>query len=161
MTKLQILANHGTAQVEITIFHADVVAAICIVFYGERRSETGAEHHQFLGYYLYFSCGEIGVLAFAFVHDALHLYAVFTAEVVGLVAQVFVVCLIKHELRDAIAVTKVGKCHATHLACALHPSGKGHFLALIGESKLSTCLCPVHIYCMVIFYLRAKVYLLS
>ena len=46
MTQFEILAHGIAAQVEIAVFHANVVAAVGIVLDGERGSDTLAQHIQ-------------------------------------------------------------------------------------------------------------------
>ncbi|CDB09896.1 putative uncharacterized protein [Bacteroides sp. CAG:633] len=87
VTQLQILADCRTAQVQITVFHTDVVASVGIVFNGEGRSQGGVQYVQ-LGYNDFnVACRNVGVLAETFVHRTGNLNDIFASQVIGLLAK--------------------------------------------------------------------------
>ena len=144
MAQLEVAAHGCTAQVEVAVFHAEVVAAVGVVLYGEWGHLRGVEHAQARGYDLDVAGGEVGVLGRALGHAAGNLGHIFAAEVVGLLAEGGVVGVVEHYLRDAVAVAQVNEGHAAHAARLLYPSGEGNLLAGIGEAKLAARICSVH-----------------
>ena len=144
MTQLYVLTHGGAAQVEVAVFHAQLIATVGVVLDGEGRRETGAEHIELAHDDLDVASGHLAVLALALRHCTRHLDAVFATELVGLVAEVLVDGSVKHELCEAVAVAQVGECHAAHLTCALDPSGECYFLAGVGETQLSTSFRSIH-----------------
>ena len=146
VAQLQVLAHSSTTQVEIAVFHAEVVAAVGIVFDGERGRGRRAQHGELTDNDFDVAGIHLGVLALTLAHGAFHLDAVFAAQFVGLVAEGFVVGFVEHKLRDAIPVAQVDKGHAAHLAGALHPSCQRHVFSFIREPQLPTGICSIHIY---------------
>ena len=146
VAQLEILAHGGAANVEVAVFHADVVSAVGIVFDGERGGETRREHRERGDDYLDVARVHIRVFALPLAHTALDLNAVFAAQLVGLFTECPVVGFVEHELCDAVTVAQVDERHAAHLARTLNPAGQGHFRAGVGEAQLSACLCSVHNY---------------
>ena len=134
MAQLEVLAHGIAAQVEIAVFHTDIITAVGIVLDGEGRRDAFAQNIELRRYYLDITSGQVLVLAFALVDGSFHLYAEFTSEMVGTVAQFLIDSIIEHQLCDAISVAQVNECHSAHLTSALHPSGKCHHLSGIGES---------------------------
>ena len=145
MAQLQILAHDLSAQVQIAILHADVVAAVGLILDGEGRRLALAQDVEFLNQDLNVACGHLGILRLALADRTDDLNAVFTAQLVSTLAELGVDGLVEHQLRQTIAIAQVGKRHAAHLARALYPSGQLHFLAGIGEPELTTCLCSIHL----------------
>ena len=96
MTQFQILAHGLTAQVQIAIFHADIVATISIVLNGERRRDALAEHRQTAHQNLNVASRHLGILRLSLTHYAHSLHAVLTAQLVGLVAKACILRLIEY-----------------------------------------------------------------
>ena len=144
MAQFQILAHGIAAQVQIAVFHPQVVTAIGIVLDGERRRDALAQDIQLAGDDLNIARGNIGILAGTLGNGAHNLDDVFTSQVVGLLTQLSVHLVVKHDLGDTITVTQVHKGHATHLAGALHPSCQSHDFAHIGQTKFAVSLCSIH-----------------
>ena len=151
VTQLEIAAYNGTAQVEVTVLHANIVAAIRLVFDGKGRSFCGMEHHQFFGYDFNVARRQIGVLVRALGHGTRHLYHIFAPQFIGLVAQTGVGLLVKYQLSDTVAIAQIDKSHTTHLTAALHPTGQGYLLAHMAQSQLSTCIRSIHCYRIYMF----------
>ena len=61
MAQLEVAADCSAAQIEITIAHAQVIAAIGVVFDGEGRHLTGVEHTQLVSYNLDIAGGDMVV----------------------------------------------------------------------------------------------------
>ena len=146
MAQLQIATHHAATQVQITIFHTQIVSPVRIVLDSKRWRQGGVQDSECVDHDFDFAGRNIFVLVRAFAHDALHLDDKLTAQVVGLLAKRRIFFFIENQLGDAVTVAQVDKGHASHLTCTLHPSSQGHFLPCIGESQLSTCMRSVHCY---------------
>ena len=155
MAQFQILTNTATAQVQIAVLHADVVTTISIVLNGEGRRLTLAQHVQLLSQNLDITCLHLRVLCLALADGTRHLDTPLTTQFVSLFTQGSILRLVEHQLRNAITVAQVDKRHTAHLTGLLNPSGQRHLLTSIGESQLTTCLCPIHYYiCLFVFDLQ-------
>ena len=84
MAQFQVFAHGAASQVEIAVFHAQLITTVCFVLDGERRSDTLAEHIQLRNKYLDVTCRHLWVFALPLAHESSHLYAIFTSEFVGL-----------------------------------------------------------------------------
>ena len=144
VTQLQVSSHALAAQVQITVLHTDVVAAVGLVLDGERRRQAFAQDVQILGQNLDVARGHLRVLALTLADGAFHLHAELAAEAVGLGTELGIGRLVEYNLCDTIAVANVDKRHAAHLTGALHPAGQRHFLTGILEPKLSTSISPIH-----------------
>ena len=139
----------------IAVLHTDIVTTIGVVFDGEGRRLTLAQHVQLLSQNLDIARFHLGVLSLALTDDTSHLDTPLTTQLVSLFTQGSILRLVEYQLRDAIAVAQVDKRHTTHLAGFLNPSGQCYLLTSIGESQLTTCLCPIH-YLYIIRFRPAK-----
>ena len=88
VAKLQVTAYIGTAQVQVAVLHADVVAAVRILLDGERRSQCSIQDTQFRYDDLDVTGRYIAVFAETFVHCAFYLNYEFTSQAVGALAKV-------------------------------------------------------------------------
>ena len=129
VAQLQVLAHAGTAQVQVAVFHTEVVAAVGIVFDGEGRDFAAVEHTQRAGYDFNFAGGEVRVLVAALGHFADHFHHKLAAQGVGSGAQFGVGIVVEHYLRDAVAVTQIYESHTSHFAQTLHPSCQFYFFS--------------------------------
>ena len=145
MAQLEVFAHGSAAQVEVAVFHTEVVATIGVVLDCERRHFALVEQRHAVNDYLNFAGGHVRVLARPFRHLSRHLDYEFPAEVVGSLAQLGVNLVVEHQLGDAVSVAKVDKSHATHFSGALHPSCQSHSLAGVCQAEFSTSFCSVHI----------------
>ena len=132
VAQLQVLTHIGTAQVEVTILHSDVVAAVGVLLYGERWRFAFAKHIELRCNNLNVASGKVGVLALAFVHRARHLYAKFAPQSIGAVAKFLVFVLVEHELGNAISIAKVDERHSAHLPNSLNPPCQRYRFTCIG-----------------------------
>ena len=144
VAQLQVLAHGRTAQVQVAVLHADVVAAVGLILDGEGGREALAEHVQLRYQYLDVARGHLRVLRLALAHLAHGLYAELASQLVRTLTERSVLRLVEHQLCNTIAVAQVDERHAAHLARALNPSGELHLAAGVGETKLATCLSPIH-----------------
>ncbi len=145
MTEFKIATHTTAAQVEITVFHAEVIAAVGIVLNGERRHIRLVEHIKLCGYDLDIARGKIGILALALGHLTGDLHHIFAAEMICRILQGGII-VVKNYLGYSIAVAEVEECHSSHLAHALYPSGESHFLTYVGLTKFATSVSSVHNY---------------
>ena len=82
VAQFEIFAHARTPQVEVTIFHAQVVAAVGLVFDGERRRGSLVQHVQFGNDDFDIARGHIGIFAVALGHCTGYLNNVFAPEVI-------------------------------------------------------------------------------
>ena len=134
VAQLQVLTNAGTTQVQITILHTDIVTAISIILYRERRSQTLTQHIQFLSDNLNIARRDILILTLTLVNRTLYLNAPLTSQLVGTFTKRSILRLVENQLCNTIAVTQVNKRHTTHFTGFLYPSGQRHNLPGICES---------------------------
>ena len=126
MAQFEILTNSLTAQIEITILHTDIIAAIGIILNGERRCQTLAQHIQFLYQNLNITRRHLGILALTLANLTFHLNTELTTQFVGLFTKGCIISLVEHQLSQAISVTEVHEGHTSHLTTTLYPSGQCH-----------------------------------
>ena len=74
------------AQVEVAIFHAEVIASVGLVFDGERRHFGAVQHVHFSDCYLYIAGGDIRIFAGALHDGARGTDHPLTSQVFGAVA---------------------------------------------------------------------------
>ena len=144
VAQFEIFAHARTPQVEVTIFHAQVVAAVGFVFDGERRRGSLVQHVQFGNDDFDIARGHIGIFAVALGHCTGYLNNVFAPEVICFFAQFGINLLIESKLRNSVTVAQVDKGHSAHFADALHPAGKGYRLSDVGGTKFAASCCSVH-----------------
>ena len=147
MAQLEIGAYIGATQIEITVFHAQIVAAISVFFDGEGGDFTGVEYGEFVDDDLDVAGVHFVVLGVALIHVALYLNHEFAAEFVGLGAKFCIGFFVEYELGDAITIAEVDKSHTAHFARALHPSGEGDTLANFAQAEFATIVGSIHIAC--------------
>ena len=144
MAQLQILPYGIASQIQVAIFHTDVITSVRIVLDGERGCLGGIEYVQLRHNDFNVPRGHIGVLAITLVDDAFYLNHILAPKVISLFAEVGVHFFIEHQLGNAVAVTKVDESHTSHLAASLNPSGQRHLFIDIGDAQLSAGVCSVH-----------------
>ena len=144
MTQFQVLTHTTATQVQITILHADIITAVCIILNRKRRRQTLAQHIQFLCDNLNVSRRDILVLTLTLINGTLHLNAPLASQTVSLFAKGCILRLVKNQLCNTITVTQVHESHTTHLTGFLYPSSQCHHTAGICESQLTTCFCSIH-----------------
>ena len=140
----QIVADAAAAQVEVAVFHADVIAAVGVVFDGEGRHFGRVEHREPADGYFDVAGGELGVLAGALNHFAVDLNHIFAAERIGLLAECRIVFRIECQLGYAVAVAQIDKRHSAKFSNALHPAAECYFGSGVRQTQLAASVCPVH-----------------
>ena len=159
MTQLQVLAHSLASEVEITIFHSQVIATISVVLNGKRRSLRLIKHIQHLHNNLNITCRNIAVLALTLTHLTCNLNDILTTQFGSTLTQFGIAILAENKLSDTVTVAQINKHHTTHLAHTLHPSAERNNLVNIGDSKLATTICTIHIINIyfIIFFICAKI----
>ena len=112
-----------TPQVEIAVFHAQVVAAVRRLLDGEGRNFGLMEHDDLLGGHLDVARGHLGVLRRTLDDLAGHLNDPFAAQLAGRFAGFGGRVLLDHDLRDSVTVPEVDEGHGAEVADFLHPPG--------------------------------------
>ena len=144
MAQLKVLAHGFTTQVEIAVLHAQVVAAVGVVLNRKGRHLRGVEYGKLTDDNLDVAGSYFGVLTGAFAHGAHNLNDVFASQFVGLMTKFGIVLLVKHELRNAIAVAQVYKRHTAHLADTLYPARQGDGRVDVADAEFAACFGSVH-----------------
>ena len=84
MTQHQILLNRFPSQVEVTVFHPQIVSAIGVIFDGERRRFTRVEDFQFSGVDFNITRAHLSILGLTNEHFTGHLDNEFSSQFSGL-----------------------------------------------------------------------------
>ena len=105
MAKLKILAHRRTAQVEVSVFHSEFVAAVRLVFDCEWRRDALAYDIQFVYDKFDVAGGYLLVLGVAFGNSAYSLNDIFSAKFAGLGTQFVRRFFVEGQLCDAVTVT--------------------------------------------------------
>ncbi len=146
VTQFEVAAHSPAAYVEIAVFHADVVAAVGVVFDSERRHLAGIQHFELGSDNLDVAGGEVGVLGRTLGHLALYLHHELAAQMVGGLGESRVGAVVEHYLSYAVTVAEVKESHASHTAGALHPACQGDIASDIGQTQFAVSVGPVHIF---------------
>ena len=132
------------AQVEVAVFHAQVVAAVRLLLDREGRNVRAVEDHERIGRDLDLARGQLGILRLAFDDAARHLQDEFAAQFGGRPAGLFGRVLLDDDLRQAVAVAQVDEGHGAQVAHLLHPAGERHRLADVRGTQRTACMGSVH-----------------
>ncbi len=135
-----------TAQVEVAVLGAQVLAAVALLFDGEGRDGRFVQDADGGELDLDLARGHLGILALALEHLARGLDHEFTAQGSGGLDERGVGVRLHHQLRDAVAVAQVDEGHASEFAGFLHPSRESDCLSFVGETQLAASVGSVHIY---------------
>ena len=146
MTQFQIRAHGITTQIQVTVFHADIIAAVCIILNRKRRSHGSIQNVQFGNDNFNVSCRNVCVLAETFIHCSCDLNDELTTQFIGTVAKFSINFFIKNQLGDTVTVAKVNESHTSHFTAALYPSRQRDLFIYIGDSQFSTCVRSEHIF---------------
>ena len=132
---LHIGAHTGAAQVEVAVFHAQLVAAVGIVLYREGRRLGTVEHLQARDLHFDVARGEFGVLVAALQHLAVHPDNAFAPQFPDAAAERGIGLHIEHQLRDAVTVAQIDERHAAQVAATLNPTAKRHGGANVRQAQ--------------------------
>ena len=146
MTQDDVVFDRVTAQVEVAVLHADVVAAVADVFDGERRHLRGGQNLERLDLQFDVACRVLRVFRLAFHHDAFGLDDEFTSDLAGGLHRLSRANSFLHkQLRDTITVAQINPQQGAFVADTLHPAAQCDFLTHVGHAKFTTCMSSKHI----------------
>ena len=134
----------AATEVQIAVFHPQVVTAVGLVLNGEGRSHGLVQNVDGRHLDLDVAGGNLIVLGRALDDFADGLDHEFTAEGGRGLHQVGGSIGLDDELRDAIAVPEVDERHAAQFAGFLDPSGERHLLPFVADAEFSASVCTVH-----------------
>ena len=145
VTQHQRVLQRIAAQVQVPVFHADILSAVALVFDGEGRGDALVEDVD--GVHLDFDVARIHlrVLALALQDFAGSLDDKFPSQRSGGFHQLGGGVGLHHQLRDAIAVAQVDEGHSSQFAGLLDPSGQRYLPAFVRNAEFPACVCTVHI----------------
>ena len=144
MTQFQVLADGVAAQIQITVFHTQVVPPVRIVFNRERRSHGSIQDIQFRNDDFDLTGRDIRVFAGTFANGSRHLDNIFASQLICFLTKSGIHFLVKHQLRNTVTVADIHERHATHLTGFLYPAGQRNHQAFIGKAQVATCSCSIH-----------------
>ena len=139
-------AERTAAEVQVAVFHPDVVAAVGFVLDGEGRGDGLVQDGDGGHLDLDVAGGHLAVLGLALDDLADRLDHEFTAEGGGGVHQVGGRVGLHDQLGDAVTVPEVDEGHAAQFAGFLDPSGERHALSLVADAEFSASVCTIHIF---------------
>jgi len=73
----------------------------------------------------------------------------FTAQFIRLFAKSCINLLIKYQLSNTITVADIDKCHSSHFAGFLHPTGQCNHQTFIRKAQVATSSCSIHLYYLI------------
>ena len=127
------------AQVEEPVLQAKLFVGVAGLDV-ERRCGTFVVHLKFGNPHFHLSGGQLGVFftGQTLGNSALNTDTEFTSEVAGGGDQSLALIRLKHDLRDAVAVSEVDKNQSAEVAVGVHPAIQNHGLADIFGSQFTT-----------------------
>ena len=134
VAQLKVLANARATQVEVTILHAKVVAAITLLFNRERRRQALVQYVQLRDEYLDVARRKVLVLGIALGNLALCLDDELASQTSRLLTKLFRSIFVEGKLGNAVTVSQVNKHKSPQVVDALHPTCQGDFLSYVGEA---------------------------
>ena len=137
--------ERSPAEVQVTVFHAEVLAAVGFFLDGEGRGDALVQDIDGRYFDLDVAGGHLGVLGLAFHHFAGGLDHEFAAQGRGRFHQGGGRIGLYHQLGDAVAVAKVDEGHAAQFTGFLDPTGERYLLPFVFQAELSACVRSVHI----------------
>ena len=115
MAQFQVAAHRRASQIQISVFHSEVVATVCIVFYCKWRSERATQHRQFLSDNLYIACCYLVILTLTLAYNTFHANAIFASQFVSFITKTSIFSFVKYKLCNTITVAQINEGHTTHL----------------------------------------------
>jgi len=147
VTNAQILLHHRTAQIDIAMSQAYVLAHRRVIFDEERRRHGRVQHLELVHHQLDHAGIHLridGVLGARLQHPA-HANDELAAQIVRRLMRRATDVGVENDLDDAGAVAKVDKDHATVIASSIDPSGQDQFLAGIGFAGFTAITATLHL----------------
>ena len=144
VTQFEIFAYCRTAEVQIAVFHAQVIAAVGIFLDGEWRGLSLVEHRDSRCRDFDIAGRHFGVFRFAFDDFAGHLDNPFAAKTRGSFTHLSRGVFFDDDLRNSVTVTEIDKCHGSEITDFLHPSGEGDLLVDMFGSQAAASVGSIH-----------------
>ncbi|OAV74348.1 hypothetical protein Barb7_02163 [Bacteroidales bacterium Barb7] len=144
VTKFEICPHGIAPQVEVAIFHAQVVAPVRLVLNGKRGSGGSVQYGQFRDNQFNIARREMGILGGTFPDCPRHLNHKLAPQSVRLFAKRRIRFLIKHQLGYSVAVANIRESHPAHFAGALHPSRQCNHRPFVRKAQFAACFCSIH-----------------
>ncbi len=160
VTQLQVLAHHVASQVQVSVFHPQLVASVRFRFDGEGRCLGCIQYSQFGDDDFDVAGRDVRILAGAFLHGSRDLYHPLAAQFVSLFAKLVIHLLVERQLCDAIAVSQVDERHAAHLPDFGYPAGQGHLSVCIGQPQFAARTVSIHMISVYFAFLVVQMYII-
>ena len=144
MAQDQVALQGRTPQVEVAVFHAQVVTAVRDLLDGEGRDLGFVEHRDAAGRDFDVARGHLGVLRLALDDLALDLDDPFAAQAGGRLAGFGGGVLLDDDLRQAVTVAQVDEGHGAEVSDFLHPPGQGDVFVDIAGPEAPAGMSSVH-----------------
>ena len=139
-----VALQRRTPQVEVAVFHAQVVAAVGDLLDGEGRGLGFVEDDDPLGRHFDVARGHLGIFRRTFDDAARNLHDVFAAQRRSRLAHLGGRVLLDDHLREAVAVAQVDEGHGSEIAHLLHPAGEDDGFVHVSGSEAAACMGSVH-----------------
>ena len=107
MTQFQVCTNILTAQIQIAVFHAQVVTAISVRFDGKWWNKRFVENRHFADNNFDIASWYFFVLGVALINGNCYLNDIFASQFVSLCTEFRICFFVEYELCYAIAVTQI------------------------------------------------------
>src|SRR6185312_7703741 len=140
--QLEVLFHLRPAQVQVTVFHPQIVSSVRIVLYRKWRGNGLVQDRKGPDLDLDIARWQLGILAGAFSNLSFHLYDEFPAQRLDI--QLFIQFLTEQQLGDPIAVTQIDKTDAAEFPDGLYPSCQRNRSPDLGASQFSASVCSIH-----------------
>ena len=145
MTQSQSLLQGVPPKIQIPVLGSDVLTSVALVLNGEGRGHGFVENIDGLKFDLDVSGGHLGVFALALKNLSDGLDHELSSEGCGGLDKGRISVGLNHQLGDAITVAEVYESHSSEFPRPLNPTGQGHFLSYVGDTKLAASVVSVHI----------------
>ena len=132
-------------QVEVSVPHAEVVAAVRFVLDGKGRHFRSVEHLQGGHFDLDIAGSAIGVLAGPLAHLARGGDDELAAKLAGLLAEFGAIVHVEDQLSDPVAVAQIDEGHAAEVATFLDPTAQFNFQSDVFDAEFSAGVRAIHV----------------
>ena len=144
MAQFKVFAHSRAAQIQVTVFHPELVAPVRVVFDGEGGNLGTAQDVDFLDENLNVARRYFVVFAGTLQHFAGHLDDKFAPQAGDLFPDFFRGGFLHHQLCYPVTVAQVNESHGTEVPDFLHPTAQAYCFVCIFEPQLSASMCSVH-----------------
>ena len=144
VTQDHVALQGRTAQVEVAVFHTQVVAAVRVLLDGEWGHFGLVQHHELRGDDFDVARRHLWVLGRTLHHAAFDLKDVFAAQSAGHGLDIGRRVLFDDDLGDAVTVPQVDEGHRAEVADFLYPAGQRDRFVYICGTQLAAGMGSVH-----------------